>query len=374
MLRSQLVPLFLQRASRLGIDVSDIVKRYEIASDVSVPSVSIGLTAFRKLSDELAARALDPARPLALHGTPCPSFALQSVLAEPVGSRVRIVVIAQGARHRTPATFTREVALQIAAMNPMFVRKEEVDPAVVEKERTVLVAKAKESGKPEAIAQKMVEGQITKWMKEICLLDQPWVKDGDKTIDQVQQELIAKIGENIKIRRFVRFELGEGLEKKKDDFAAEVVTPVTIQAMLSWLVICFLINATGAFGVSIANSAHLAGLLFGWLLGQVVVDVEGRADPGGARVEADHAGGVQHLAVGRRQRRGLLLDQQPQVRGDGGGQCGEVRGRHGASLVDGHQAGGEPVIGQCDHEQRVAAGPVDDHGGQRAGDRVGAPA
>jgi elongation factor Ts len=59
-------------------------------------------------------------------------------------------------------------------------------------------------------------------MKEICLLDQPFVKDPDKTIDQIQQELIAKIGENIKIRRFVRFELGEGLEKKKDDFAAEV--------------------------------------------------------------------------------------------------------------------------------------------------------
>ena len=74
--------------------------------------------------------------------------------------------------------------------------------------------------------QKMVEGQISKWMKEICLLDQPWVKDPDKTIDQLQQELIAKIGENIKIRRFVRFELGEGLDKKKSDFAAEVAAAV----------------------------------------------------------------------------------------------------------------------------------------------------
>ncbi len=126
------------------------------------------------------------------------------------------------ARNDDFVTFTREVALQIAAMNPQFVRKEEVDQDVIERERTVLVAKAKESGKPEAIAQKMVEGQISKWMKEICLLDQPWVKDAEKTIDQVQQELIAKIGENIKIRRFVRFELGEGLEKKKGDYAAEV--------------------------------------------------------------------------------------------------------------------------------------------------------
>ncbi|HZJ63304.1 MAG TPA: translation elongation factor Ts [Kofleriaceae bacterium] len=119
-------------------------------------------------------------------------------------------------------TFTRDVALQIAAMNPQFVRKEEVSQDVVDKERAVLLAKAKESGKPEPVVQKMVDGQISKWMKEICLMDQAWVKDADKTIDQVQQELIAKIGENIKVRRFVRFELGEGLEKKKDDFAAEV--------------------------------------------------------------------------------------------------------------------------------------------------------
>ena len=126
------------------------------------------------------------------------------------------------ARNEDFVTFTKEVALQIAAMNPMFVRKDEVSTDVVEKEKAVLIAKAKESGKPEAIAQKMVDGQISKWMKEICLLDQPFVKNPDKTIEQIQQELVAKIGENIKIRRFVRFELGEGLEKKKSDFAAEV--------------------------------------------------------------------------------------------------------------------------------------------------------
>jgi elongation factor Ts len=126
------------------------------------------------------------------------------------------------ARNEDFQTFSKEVALQIAAMNPMFVRKEEVSTDVVEKERAVLLAKAKESGKPEPVVQKMVDGQISKWMKEICLLDQPFVKNPDKTIDQIQQELISKIGENIKVRRFVRFELGEGLEKKKGDFAAEV--------------------------------------------------------------------------------------------------------------------------------------------------------
>jgi elongation factor Ts len=126
------------------------------------------------------------------------------------------------ARNEDFQAFSKEVALQIAAMNPQFVNKDEVSADVIERERSVLLAKAKESGKPDQVIQKMVDGQISKWMKEICLLDQSFVKDPDKTIEQVQQALVAKIGENIKIRRFVRFELGEGLEKKKGDFAAEV--------------------------------------------------------------------------------------------------------------------------------------------------------
>ena len=130
------------------------------------------------------------------------------------------------ARNEDFVAFTKDVAMQIAAMSPSYVRKEEVPADAIEKEKAVLIAKAKEdpkmAGKPEAMLAKITEGQVTKWMKEICLLDQPFVKDDSKTIDQLLQALIAKIGENIKIRRFVRFELGEGLEKKKDDFAAEV--------------------------------------------------------------------------------------------------------------------------------------------------------
>jgi elongation factor Ts len=134
------------------------------------------------------------------------------------------------ARNEDFVAFTKDVALQIAAMNPQFVRKDEVSEDVIAREKTVLVAKAAESGKPEAVVQKMVDGQLTKWMKEICLLDQSFVKNPDKTIEQLQQELISKIGENIKIRRFVRFELGEGLEKKKGDFAAEVAAQAGLSA------------------------------------------------------------------------------------------------------------------------------------------------
>ncbi len=126
------------------------------------------------------------------------------------------------ARNEDFQAFTRDVSLQIAAMGPQFVHSDEVGEDVIAKERAVLLAKALESGKTETVVQKMVDGQISKWKKEICLLDQPFVKDPDKTINDLQQTLIAKIGENIKIRRFVRFELGEGLDKKKNDFAAEV--------------------------------------------------------------------------------------------------------------------------------------------------------
>lgn len=118
--------------------------------------------------------------------------------------------------------FAREVALQIAAMGAQYLTSDEVPADAIAREKEVLLTKARESGKPEPVIQKMVDGQVSKWLKEICLMDQPWVKDDKKTIADLQQELVAKIGENCKVRRFVRFELGEGLEKKKDDFAAEV--------------------------------------------------------------------------------------------------------------------------------------------------------
>jgi elongation factor Ts len=120
--------------------------------------------------------------------------------------------------------FAKDVAIQIAAMNPQYVSQDEIPPAVLEKEKAIRMEQAKQSGKPEAVIPKIVDGQIAKWSKEVCLLDQVWVKDpeGKKDIRGLLTELVAKTGENIRVRRFVRFEVGEGLEKRADDFVAEV--------------------------------------------------------------------------------------------------------------------------------------------------------
>jgi elongation factor Ts len=118
--------------------------------------------------------------------------------------------------------FVREVTMQIAAMNPQYLSPEEIPAELIEKERGIRLEQARQSGKPEQVIGRIVDGQVAKWQKEICLVEQAWVKDDKKAIKDLLQELVAKVGENCKIRRFVRFELGEGLEKKKDDFAAEV--------------------------------------------------------------------------------------------------------------------------------------------------------
>lgn len=133
------------------------------------------------------------------------------------------------ARNPDFVTFTKEVTMQIAAMNPQFVSAEEIPSNLVEQERMIRREAAAQSGKPAAVVEKMLEGQISKWMKEICLLDQPWVRDDKKTIRDLQQELVAKLGENIRIRRFARFELGEGLEKKQENFAEEVARQAGLQ-------------------------------------------------------------------------------------------------------------------------------------------------
>ncbi len=119
-----------------------------------------------------------------------------------------------------------DIALQIAAANPSYVTKEEVPAEVLEKEKEILRAQALEEGKPEKIVDKMVEGRIKTFYDENCLLCQKFVKDPSKTIEQLVVDATATIGEKISIRRFVRYEMGEGLQKKSENLADEVAAQV----------------------------------------------------------------------------------------------------------------------------------------------------
>ena len=157
-----------------------------------------------------------------------------TVLSYLHGSRIGVMVEVNCetdfvARNPDFVQFAKEVAMQIAAMSPQYVSADEIPASVVEKEKSIRLEQAKQSGKPDAVIPKIVEGQLAKWSKEICLLDQVWVKDpeGKKDIRALLTDLIAKTGENVKVRRFVRYEVGEGLEKRADDFVAEVQKQAT---------------------------------------------------------------------------------------------------------------------------------------------------
>jgi elongation factor Ts len=123
-------------------------------------------------------------------------------------------------------SFVKDIAMQIAAANPKFLSREEVSQDELDKEKEILRNQALNEGKPEKIVDKMVEGRMNKYYEENCLLEQVFVKDPDKTIMTLLNEKVAAIGEKISIRRFVRFELGEGLEKKVDNFVEEVMSQV----------------------------------------------------------------------------------------------------------------------------------------------------
>lgn len=120
----------------------------------------------------------------------------------------------------------KDVAMQIAAANPLYVSREEVPEADVEHEKEVLRAQALNEGKPAQIVEKMLVGRLEKFYKEICLMEQPFIKEPDKTINDLINASVAKIGEKVSIRRFTRYQLGEGIEKRSDDFAAEVMAAV----------------------------------------------------------------------------------------------------------------------------------------------------
>jgi len=120
----------------------------------------------------------------------------------------------------------KNIAMQIAASNPEFVSREQVPADRVEKEKEILRVQAQNEGKPAQVVEKMLEGRINKFFKEICLMEQDYIRNPDQTVTDLVNEAIAKIGEKISVRRFTRYEVGEGLEKRHDDFASEVMSQV----------------------------------------------------------------------------------------------------------------------------------------------------
>jgi elongation factor Ts len=116
----------------------------------------------------------------------------------------------------------RDVAMHVAAAEPRFVRRDEVTEDVLAQEREIFREQALASGKPEAVVDKIVDGKMEKFYSQTVLLDQAFVKDPDKTVQDLVTEAVARMGENIQVRRFSRFKLGEGLARREDDFAAEV--------------------------------------------------------------------------------------------------------------------------------------------------------
>ncbi|HSH36707.1 translation elongation factor Ts [Schnuerera sp.] len=118
--------------------------------------------------------------------------------------------------------FVRNMAMQVAASNPKYVSIEDVPEEEVEKEKEILIHQVVNEGKPEHVASKIVEGRLGKFYEQICLLEQPYIREPSIKVKDLLNEKIAKIGENIKIRRFVRYEVGEGLEKREENFAEEV--------------------------------------------------------------------------------------------------------------------------------------------------------
>ena len=130
------------------------------------------------------------------------------------------------ARNEDFQGLVKELALHIAAAAPQYVRREEVPPEVLEREKDIERTKLREQKKPDAMIEKILAGKMEKFFELSCLLDQPWVKDDKKKVGELVTEAAVKIKEHIQVRRFARFVVGEGIEKKKEDLATEVAKTV----------------------------------------------------------------------------------------------------------------------------------------------------
>lgn len=145
-----------------------------------------------------------------------------------MGGKIGVLVEMTGPANDTTRALAHDIAMHVAAVGPTYTRREEVDAAHLEREQDVLRAQLKEEGKPEAMWDKILVGKINRFYKDICLLEQVYVKDpeGKKSVQQVIDEAAKALGEPLTLKRFARFGLGEGLEKKVEDFAAEVAKTI----------------------------------------------------------------------------------------------------------------------------------------------------
>ncbi len=158
-------------------------------------------------------------------------FVLSAVSAGSVASYVHgtgkiavSVALQTESQDEAVETLARQIAMHVAAANPQYLKRDEIPAAIVEKEKEIMRAKAIDSGKPENIVDKIIEGQINKFFGEVCLLEQVYVIDTDKKVGKVVEALAKELGSEITLSEFVRYQLGEGIEKREDDFAAEVAS------------------------------------------------------------------------------------------------------------------------------------------------------
>jgi elongation factor Ts len=147
---------------------------------------------------------------------------VHNAVADGLGKLGVLVAVKSTGNADALAAIGRQVAMHIAATNPLALTSTDVDPAIADRERSVFIEQARESGKPEAIIEKMVEGRMRKFYEEVALLSQAFVVNPDQTVGQAVEAAAADAGAPVEIAGFVRFQLGEGIEKEESDFAAEV--------------------------------------------------------------------------------------------------------------------------------------------------------
>lgn len=139
------------------------------------------------------------------------------------GGRIAVMAQLEGGNGELVLDAAKQITLQIAAANPLFIIKDEVPMDTMEKEKEIYRQQALNEGKPEKVVEKMVEGRANKYFKEVCLLEQPWIRDGEFTIKKYLDSKSKELGATIEVTKFVRFEKGEGIEKKEENFAEEVM-------------------------------------------------------------------------------------------------------------------------------------------------------